>query len=203
MAAHGWLTLYLMLTDLIPYNLMLTDLIPYNLILLLTDLSETLLRVFVTLFPPISGLSLNKFLHPLLQHLFHSTHWLFYAVSSSPASKHTSSLFHTPLNSPPSSPIHGFQPVSSAPLVPEWAPENTPTLLVLRGYKAFIYLLTWPYNLILLLTDLDLTAWYFCWLTLKSQPDTFVDWPWPYNLILLLTDLEVTTWYFCWLALTL
>ena len=60
-------------------------------------LSETLLRVFGTLFPPISGLSLNKFLHHPLQHLFHSTHCLFHAVSSSSASKHTYSLFHTPL----------------------------------------------------------------------------------------------------------
>ena len=60
-------------------------------------LFETLLRVFGTLFPPISGLSLNKFLHHPRQHLFHSTHCLFHAVSSSPASKHTYSLFHTPL----------------------------------------------------------------------------------------------------------
>ena len=109
----------------------------------LIALSKTLLSVFGTLFPPISGLSLNKFLHHPLQHLFHSTHCLFHAVRSSPASKHTSSLFHTPLNSPPSSPIYSFQPVSSAPLVHEWAPENTPTPLVLRGlYKVFIYLLT-------------------------------------------------------------
>ena len=60
-------------------------------------LSETLFRVFGTLFPPISGLSLNKFLHHPLQHLFHSTHCLLHAVSSSPASKHTYSLFHTTL----------------------------------------------------------------------------------------------------------
>ena len=59
-------------------------------------LSETLLRVFGTPFPPISGLSLNKFLHHPLQYLFHSTHCLFHAVSSSPVSKHTPSLFHTP-----------------------------------------------------------------------------------------------------------
>ena len=54
-----------------------------------------LLRIFETLFSPISGLSLNKFLHHPLQHLFHSTHCLFHAVSSSSASKYTYSLFHT------------------------------------------------------------------------------------------------------------
>ena len=47
------------------------------------------------------------------------------------------------LNSPPSSPIYGFQQVSSAPLIHVCAPENTPTPLVLWGlHKAFIYLLT-------------------------------------------------------------
>ena len=52
------------------------------------------------------------------------------------------------ITEPPSSPIYGFQPVSSAPLVHEWAPENTPTPLVLRGlYKAFIYLLIITYLL--------------------------------------------------------
>ena len=100
-----------------------------------------------TLFPPSSGLSLNKFLHHPLQHPFHSTHYLFHAVSSSPASKHTYSLFHTPLNSPPSSPIYGFQPVSSAKVVTRMSTrEYTNTIGFTGLYKALIYLLTYLRN---------------------------------------------------------
>ena len=40
--------------------------------------------------------SVNKFIHLPFYHLFHSTHCLLHAISSSAASKHTSSLFHTP-----------------------------------------------------------------------------------------------------------
>ena len=72
---------------------------------------------------------------------------LFQAVSFSPASKHIYSLFHTPLNSPPSSPIYGFQPVTSAPLVTRVSTqEYTNTNGFTGGYikRLFTYLLLIP-----------------------------------------------------------
>ena len=115
-------------------------------------LSETLFRVFGTLFSPISGRSLKKFLHHPLQHLFHSTHCLFHAVSSSPASKHTYSLCHIPLKF---TTFLTHLRLSTGQLRTarntRWAPENTPTPLFLLGlYKAFILLYFFTYFIILL-----------------------------------------------------
>ena len=68
------------------------------------------------------------------------------------------------LNSPHSSPIYGFQPVSSAPLVTRVRTrEYTNTIGFTRLYRAFIYLLTYLFTYQDICSrnvhDLDLVRW--------------------------------------------